>query len=429
MTRRAKPLSGPPRRPRVPATLEGTRIVMKLGFSGQRKAGEVMKEFYHRELHHGRSGKLVPRNRPDIAKAIAMSEGRKTDLAVSSGLRSRQKTSIRNRQARPSAGQRKTMKHHSPAVDEHAVTELHLYADNTGELYDSKMKAKADLVKKASKSIYDPHKAAKRWLYWVDEAAKRYVKEFGSGSVQNIFSAPVRRAVAKEIEEDMRTDVMREARITVKGKPVTNPESLEFYQRMEKGRKLMATRKHHKKHRTHKASAGTVDSRSLHGGTHKRRSKTPKARSTKAPSLKQLAARKKFAAAARARAKAAHGGAPKKHAKKTKRYAPLSAVRANDRVRSDVHRAERNVKRAEHQLVRSHADKGRALKADITRAVHDLTQAEKELHESLKLIRAHKLSVLGSHKKGHKKGHKKAHHKATAKISVSKAIALARKGK
>jgi len=38
----------------------------------QAKAAKVMKEFHKGSLHHGKSGKLVPKSRPDIAKAIAM---------------------------------------------------------------------------------------------------------------------------------------------------------------------------------------------------------------------------------------------------------------------------------------------------------------------------------------------------------------------
>lgn len=38
------------------------------------KAAKVMREFHRGELHHGTSGEIVPHDRPDIAKAIAMSE-------------------------------------------------------------------------------------------------------------------------------------------------------------------------------------------------------------------------------------------------------------------------------------------------------------------------------------------------------------------
>jgi hypothetical protein len=49
----------------------------RLGKKGKAKASVVMREFYHGELtSHGRR---VPRSRPDIGKAIAMSEARAAD--------------------------------------------------------------------------------------------------------------------------------------------------------------------------------------------------------------------------------------------------------------------------------------------------------------------------------------------------------------
>lgn len=41
---------------------------------GPKKAAKVMREFHKGDLHMGKTGKKVPSNRPDIAKAIAMSE-------------------------------------------------------------------------------------------------------------------------------------------------------------------------------------------------------------------------------------------------------------------------------------------------------------------------------------------------------------------
>lgn len=367
---------------------------MKLGSSGQRKAGEVMREFYHQKLHHGRTGKLVPRNRPDIAKAIAMSEGRKA--------------------------QGKAMKHHSPATDEHAVTELHLYADNTGELYDSKMKVKGDLVAKAAKGVYDPHKAAKRWLYWVDEAAKRYVKEFGSGSVQSVFPAPVRREVAKQIEEDMRTDIMRESEAGSKASRhrtesektiLAHGSSSRFPSLIRERQRKMATRKHHKKHTTHKAS-GAVDSRSLHAA-HK-----PKRRSSKAPSAKQLAARKRFAEAARARAKAAGHGT--KHKRRTVRHSRPAGAHHLTVLRTAAAGA-----RKHQHLAIPNGHKVASLTSDIRKGLADLERAEKELHDAQKLLRSFKTS--SPHHKGKKRHAKKHHTKHTGKkISVSQAIKLAR---
>jgi len=41
------------------------------------KAGVVMHEFRAGKLRMGKTKKLVPKNRPDIAKAIALSEARR----------------------------------------------------------------------------------------------------------------------------------------------------------------------------------------------------------------------------------------------------------------------------------------------------------------------------------------------------------------
>ena len=45
-----------------------------MGSSRNKKVHKVMKEFKEGKLKHGGTGKKVPKNRPDIAKAIAMSE-------------------------------------------------------------------------------------------------------------------------------------------------------------------------------------------------------------------------------------------------------------------------------------------------------------------------------------------------------------------
>jgi hypothetical protein len=55
----------------------GFRKRRRLGPKGRAKASVVMSEFFHGSLtSHGRR---VPRSRPDIGKAIAMSEGRAAD--------------------------------------------------------------------------------------------------------------------------------------------------------------------------------------------------------------------------------------------------------------------------------------------------------------------------------------------------------------
>ena len=83
-------------------------------------------------------------------------------------------------------------------VDEHAKTELDLYAENTSELYNQKKSILANLARKSKKGVYDPTKAAKLWGYWVESASKRYRKEFGGGP--DMFNKPTREALSAELE-------------------------------------------------------------------------------------------------------------------------------------------------------------------------------------------------------------------------------------
>lgn len=84
-------------------------------------------------------------------------------------------------------------------MDETALRELDLYAENESALYPQKQAIFKNLQKKASKGVYDPIKTAKLWMYWVTAAAQRYTKEFGSGS-SHIFNKATREALAKELE-------------------------------------------------------------------------------------------------------------------------------------------------------------------------------------------------------------------------------------
>jgi DNA-nicking Smr family endonuclease len=82
-------------------------------------------------------------------------------------------------------------------IDDTAAEELELFAENTGELYPQKQAILANIKRKLKRGKYDPAKAPKLWMYWVDNAAKRYQKEFGSESP--IFNKPTREAVAQDL--------------------------------------------------------------------------------------------------------------------------------------------------------------------------------------------------------------------------------------
>lgn len=55
------------------------------------------------------------------------------------------------------------------------------------------------MKKKIDRGVYDPQAAIQGWMYWVDAAAKSYVKEFASGPYHEIFPKAVRRNVAEEV--------------------------------------------------------------------------------------------------------------------------------------------------------------------------------------------------------------------------------------
>ena len=92
------------------------------------------------------------------------------------------------------AKRRSTRKKHR-VVDRHKVEELHLFAENTSELYSQKQSILANVTRRRKSGTYDPKKAPKLWMYWVDSASKQYRKEFPGTT----FDKPTREALAKEL--------------------------------------------------------------------------------------------------------------------------------------------------------------------------------------------------------------------------------------
>ena len=89
-------------------------------------------------------------------------------------------------------------KHREPANDTDA-RELELYAENNAELYRQRLiPIYTNLLRKKRKGIYDHKKAVKLMRYAVDDAGKRYNKEFGSGSGQ-LFNPATRDKVAESM--------------------------------------------------------------------------------------------------------------------------------------------------------------------------------------------------------------------------------------
>ena len=274
------------RHPDVPGA--GAAKRKKLDLTGREKAATVMKEFYHGKLRR-KCGELV--SDPQVAKAIAMSEGRKAEHDPL-GLRVLKARKPRRRRTTLTAGHHspfavvygqfvgqkhfsvhafqdektlnRELQHHSaklwdtgigelteamseavraarkhkvPAVvydqssgealhiehpkasahhsnpgtrtmrrtqpvDETAVHELRLFAENTGELYPQHQAIVESLKKKMAAGKYDPAKAVKAWTHWFDRAAVMYQKEIGAGDLNLSFPPAVRRAAAAEFERD-----------------------------------------------------------------------------------------------------------------------------------------------------------------------------------------------------------------------------------
>jgi len=89
-------------------------------------------------------------------------------------------------------------------IDSDAVNELDTYIMNSEELYRRRfMPIISNIRRKLKKNVYDHEKAQKLWMYLVDDAAKEYVKEFGSTAddVKTMFPRETRQQVARIISD------------------------------------------------------------------------------------------------------------------------------------------------------------------------------------------------------------------------------------
>jgi len=83
-------------------------------------------------------------------------------------------------------------------------SELKLYIDNDGDLYRQQTQPIIkNLQRKLAKGKFDKKLSEKLWMYLVENGAKKYAKESGTGSVwHKMFSMEDRKAVAKELADD-----------------------------------------------------------------------------------------------------------------------------------------------------------------------------------------------------------------------------------
>src|SRR6056300_626664 len=89
-------------------------------------------------------------------------------------------------------------------IDSDAVNEFDTYIMNNEELYRRRfMPIISNIKRKLKKNVYDHDKAQTLWMYLVDDAAKEYVKEFGSqqDDVKDMFPKETRQQVAQVISD------------------------------------------------------------------------------------------------------------------------------------------------------------------------------------------------------------------------------------
>ncbi len=87
---------------------------------------------------------------------------------------------------------------------QHETQELYLFALHDGDLYRQQRESiEANLQRKFNKGIYDREKAAKMWLYFADNAAQKYHKDFRFyGKWFQTFNIDIRRELAGLFESE-----------------------------------------------------------------------------------------------------------------------------------------------------------------------------------------------------------------------------------
>jgi|TARA_B100000029_G_C17470275_1_gene921710 hypothetical protein len=90
------------------------------------------------------------------------------------------------------------------AMDTDAVNELDSFIMNDEDLYRRRfMPIITNIKRKIKKNTYDHEKAQKLWMYLIDDAARKYVQEFGSSGtdVKDMFPKETRLQVARIISD------------------------------------------------------------------------------------------------------------------------------------------------------------------------------------------------------------------------------------
>jgi len=106
------------------------------------------------------------------------------------------------------------------AQDSDAVNELDLYLMNNEELYRRRfMPIIENIKRKIRRGIYDHEKVIKLWMYLVDDAAREYIKEFGTPDqdVKDMFPKETRLKVAQVIADREKENIEQGEYDVVKG--------------------------------------------------------------------------------------------------------------------------------------------------------------------------------------------------------------------
>lgn len=97
---------------------------------------------------------------------------------------------------------------HRGVADETAADELILYLDNERDLYEQKRAIAANMLRKMERGTYDHHRAVDAWMYVVENAAKKYAKEFATPRDWSaLFNVPTRTLAARELADRYRDNV------------------------------------------------------------------------------------------------------------------------------------------------------------------------------------------------------------------------------
>tara|TARA_Y100001970_G_C14248737_1_gene870196 strand:+ start:3078 stop:3434 length:357 start_codon:yes stop_codon:yes gene_type:complete len=90
------------------------------------------------------------------------------------------------------------------AMDSDAVNELDSFIMNDEDLYRRRfMPIITNIKRKMKRNVYDHEKVIKLWMYLVDDAARKYVQEFGTQGqdVSDMFPKETRLKVAQVIAD------------------------------------------------------------------------------------------------------------------------------------------------------------------------------------------------------------------------------------